>query len=98
MRGASVEHEAWVQGVPYAPCLQQETSEYYRTLTPALETLVSGALGWRDLPHKACTLPAELFPAGGLLFPAGTESFPWSYVTFHAMPGLHAGQAPCIMS
>ena len=31
---------AELRGIRFAPSLQQETSEYYRTLTPALEMLV----------------------------------------------------------
>nr|XP_035956873.1 transmembrane protease serine 9 isoform X3 [Halichoerus grypus] len=37
--GVDVEHTAELQGVQYARSLQQETSEYYRTLTPTLERL-----------------------------------------------------------
>ncbi|XP_030895408.1 transmembrane protease serine 9-like, partial [Leptonychotes weddellii] len=38
-QGVDVEHTAELQGVQYARSLQQETSEYYRTLTPTLERL-----------------------------------------------------------
>ncbi|XP_074207295.1 transmembrane protease serine 9 isoform X3 [Camelus bactrianus] len=38
-QGAHVEHTAELQGIRFAPSLQQATSDYYRTLTPALETL-----------------------------------------------------------
>ncbi|XP_073743417.1 transmembrane protease serine 9 isoform X3 [Callorhinus ursinus] len=38
-QGVDVEHTAALQGVRYACSLQQETSEYYRTLTPTLERL-----------------------------------------------------------
>ncbi|XP_072804138.1 transmembrane protease serine 9 [Vicugna pacos] len=38
-QGAHVEHTAELQGIRFAPSLQRATSDYYRTLTPALETL-----------------------------------------------------------
>ncbi|XP_060038048.1 transmembrane protease serine 9-like [Erinaceus europaeus] len=73
MRGASVEHEAWVQGVPYAPCLQQETSEYYRTLTPALEALFTGS--FRKTELEASCLGCEVldYRCGGLGGPEGSR-------------------------
>ena len=39
-QGVDVEHMAELRGIRFAPSLQQETSEYDRTLTPALEMLV----------------------------------------------------------
>nr|XP_005888448.1 PREDICTED: transmembrane protease serine 9 [Bos mutus] len=39
-QGVDVEHMAELRGIRFAPSLQQETSEYYRTLTPALEMLL----------------------------------------------------------
>lgn len=41
-QGVDVEHTAELQGIRYARSLQQEASDYYRALTPTLETLVSG--------------------------------------------------------
>ncbi|XP_049563259.1 transmembrane protease serine 9 [Orcinus orca] len=38
-QGVNVEHTAELRGIRFAPSLQQETSDYYRTLTPTLETL-----------------------------------------------------------
>ena len=42
-QGVDVEHTAELQGVRYAHSLQHEASDYYRTLTPALEWLVRAA-------------------------------------------------------
>ncbi|XP_026941492.1 transmembrane protease serine 9 [Sagmatias obliquidens] len=38
-QGVNVEHTAELRGIRFAPSLQQETSDYYRMLTPTLETL-----------------------------------------------------------
>ncbi|EPQ03130.1 Transmembrane protease serine 9 [Myotis brandtii] len=38
-QGVDVEHTAELQGIRYARSLQQEASDYYRTLTPTLEML-----------------------------------------------------------
>ncbi|XP_066199160.1 transmembrane protease serine 9 [Saccopteryx leptura] len=38
-QGVDVEHTAMLQGIRYARSLQQEASDYYRTLTPTLEML-----------------------------------------------------------
>ena len=44
-QGVDVEHTAQLQGVRYAHSLRHEASDYYRTLTPALEWLVRAAGG-----------------------------------------------------
>lgn len=38
-----VEHTAQLHGIHFSSSLQRETSDYYRLLTPALQTLVSAA-------------------------------------------------------
>lgn len=42
-QGVHVEHTAQLRGIHFSSSLQQETSDYYRLLTPALQTLVSAA-------------------------------------------------------
>lgn len=42
-QGVHVEHTAQLHGIHFSSSLQQETSDYYRLLTPALQTLVSAA-------------------------------------------------------
>nr|KAF6402745.1 transmembrane serine protease 9 [Rousettus aegyptiacus] len=39
-QGVDVEHTAELRGIRYSRSLQQETSDYYRLLTPTLETLL----------------------------------------------------------
>lgn len=45
-QGVDVEHTAELRGIRYSRSLQQETSDYYRLLTPTLETLVRGSREW----------------------------------------------------
>lgn len=51
-QGVNVEHTAELRGIRFAPSLQQETSDYYRMLTPTLETLVR-VLGARGATWEA---------------------------------------------
>ncbi|XP_021560872.1 transmembrane protease serine 9 isoform X2 [Neomonachus schauinslandi] len=61
-QGVDVEHTAELQGVQYARSLQQETSEYYRTLTPTLERLLHFLL--QALQSLSLGLEEELLQQG----------------------------------
>ncbi|XP_037360915.1 transmembrane protease serine 9 [Talpa occidentalis] len=52
-RGVDVEHTAELQGIRYAHSLQQEASEYHRTLTPALEMLFLSSF-WKTELEASC--------------------------------------------
>uniref|UniRef100_A0A452F143 Transmembrane serine protease 9 n=1 Tax=Capra hircus TaxID=9925 RepID=A0A452F143_CAPHI len=57
-QGVDVEHTAELRGIRFAPSLQQETSEYYRTLTPALEMLFVSSFQETELESSCvgCTV------------------------------------------
>ncbi|XP_010826734.1 PREDICTED: LOW QUALITY PROTEIN: transmembrane protease serine 9 [Bison bison bison] len=57
-QGVDVEHMAELRGIRFAPSLQQETSEYYRTLTPALEMLFVSSFQETELESSCvgCTV------------------------------------------
>ncbi|KAG8519155.1 Transmembrane protease serine 9 [Galemys pyrenaicus] len=52
-RAVVVEHTAELRGIRYAHSLQQEASEYHRTLTPALETLFLSSF-WKTELEASC--------------------------------------------
>lgn len=47
-QGTHVEHMAELRGIRFTSALQQENSDFYRLLTPALQTLASTAGAWRQ--------------------------------------------------
>lgn len=53
-QGVQVEHTAQLHGVRFTSLLQQENSDFYRLLTPALQTLVSTAEAWRQDQQGGC--------------------------------------------
>ncbi|KAM9243131.1 transmembrane protease serine 9 isoform 2-T2 [Dugong dugon] len=57
-----VEHTAQLRGIRYANSLQQENSDYYRTLTPTLETLLHFLL--RALRTLSLALEEQLLQQG----------------------------------
>nr|KAF6350416.1 transmembrane serine protease 9 [Myotis myotis] len=57
-QGVDVEHTAELQGIRYARSLQQEASDYYRTLTPTLEMLFVSSFRQTELEASCvgCTV------------------------------------------
>lgn len=47
-QGVHTEHTAELRGIRFTSLLQQENSDFYRLLTPALQTLASTAGAWRQ--------------------------------------------------
>nr|KAF6402744.1 transmembrane serine protease 9 [Rousettus aegyptiacus] len=52
-QGVDVEHTAELRGIRYSRSLQQETSDYYRLLTPTLETLFARSF-WKTELEASC--------------------------------------------
>ncbi|XP_004378551.1 transmembrane protease serine 9 [Trichechus manatus latirostris] len=61
-QGVDVEHTAQLRGIRYASSLQQENSDYYRMLTPTLETLLHFLL--RALRTLSLALEEQLLQQG----------------------------------
>ncbi|KAM7327878.1 hypothetical protein ACRRTK_014245 [Alexandromys fortis] len=53
-QGVHVEHTAQLHGIHFSSSLQQETSDYYRLLTPALQTLFVSSFHETEL-ESSCT-------------------------------------------
>lgn len=66
-QGVQVEHSAELRGIRYASSLLQEDSDYYRTLTPALQALVraGGRLGLGGMEARSCALGGRGGSRGG---------------------------------